>query len=124
MKNPIMNRFTIEVNDMRLYANHGVMEQERLVGNEFEVTVHLVLDSDAEFGADDLESTVNYATVCDVIRWVMASPADLLETVCQRLAEALCREFSLVVSGMVRVAKLTPPIAGVQVSSVAVKMEF
>lgn len=119
-----MNRFTIEVNDMRLYANHGVMEQERLVGNEFEVTVHLVLDSDAEFGADDLESTVNYATVCDVIRWVMASPADLLETVCQRLAEALCREFSLVVSGMVRVAKLTPPIAGVQVSSVAVKMEF
>ncbi len=119
-----MSRFTIEVNDMRLYANHGVMQQERIVGNEFNVTVHLVLESGTDFRTDDLESTVNYAAVCEIIRRVMASPADLLETVCQRLAAALSDEFPQVVSGMVRVAKLTPPISGVQVSSVAVKMTF
>ena len=32
---------TIEVNALRVYAHHGVMPQERAVGNEFEVTVHV-----------------------------------------------------------------------------------
>ena len=36
---------TITIDRLRLHCNHGVLEQERLVGNEFDVTV--VFDYDA-----------------------------------------------------------------------------
>ncbi len=33
---------TIEVNGLRLFARHGVYEEERVNGNTFELSVHLV----------------------------------------------------------------------------------
>ena len=32
----------IEINGLRLFARHGVFEEERINGNTFELTVHLL----------------------------------------------------------------------------------
>lgn len=119
-----MDRVTIEINGLRCYACHGVMEQERIVGNEFEVSVRLVYPAIDAVRDDDLARTVNYAEACDVIKHVMASPSALLENVCGRLKAALMARFPLVESGCVRVAKLCPPIPNVQLDSVAVELSW
>ncbi|MDE7411926.1 MAG: dihydroneopterin aldolase [Paramuribaculum sp.] len=116
--------YTVEVNAMRMRAYHGVMEQERTVGNTFEVTVHLMLPAEVDFAVDDLALTVNYAQVCDVIREVMAVPSALLEHVCHRMRRKLLEAFPQVSGGMIRLAKLAPPISGLQVDSVAVTLTF
>lgn len=115
---------TIEVNGLRLQGRHGVYDQERLVGNTFEVDVHLTLDIDERrLAADDLGATVSYADIVEAVRAEMAVPSALLEHVAWRIRRRLVRLPALVVSGMVRVAKLTPPL-GVELDSAAVRLDW
>lgn len=115
---------TVEVNRMRVRARHGVMEQERIVGNDFEVTVRLRYPAAGAVATDDLSSTLNYAKVCATVNRVMQEPSALLERVCGRMRDALLGEFPLIEGGLIRVAKLAPPISGVQAESVAVVLEW
>ncbi len=119
-----MDKVTIEIDRMHVYARHGVMEQERIVGNEFEVTVELEVSASRAVESDLLETTVNYADVCSVIKQVMAEPSALLEHVCGRLQKALSARFPAITSGCVKVAKLNPPIPNVKLNSVSVSISW
>lgn len=97
----------IKIDGLLLHAHHGVMEQERTCGNEFEVTVEL----DVEYcGSDSLDATVNYAEVIDLIRREMSIPSLLIEHVASRIGASIRREFPAVLGGSVTVAKLLPPV--------------
>lgn len=113
----------IEVNGMRLHGHHGVMEQERTVGNEFEVTAHLSVEVPPS-GTDDIALTVSYADIAEIIKEVMAEPCNLLETVAGRIRTRLTERWPGATGGMVRVAKLTPPIPGTQMADAAVRLEW
>ncbi len=108
---------TITIDRLRLHANHGVMDQERRCGNEFEVTVTIDIDYN---GSDSIDATVNYAEAIELIRTEMSTPSDLIEHAATRIAAALRARFSpLLTGGTVTVAKLLPPIAGCRLSSVS-----
>ena len=47
----------ITVDRLRLFARHGVMEQERRVGNEFEVTLRITYPS--VITRDSIDATLN-----------------------------------------------------------------
>ncbi len=79
----------IEIRRLRLRARHGVLDQERVCGNVFEVSAVLTVDYD---GSDCLESTVSYADVVETIKREMAEPSALLEHVACRIGQAVCRE--------------------------------
>lgn len=119
-----MEKVTIEVNRLRCRANHGVLPQERVVGNEFEVSLRLVYPALKAVAEDDLSATLDYAAACAVVKEVMAEPSALLEHVCGRLRSALLARFPLIGAGMVRVAKLNPPIPSAQMESVAVELSW
>lgn len=107
----------VRIDRLRLHAFHGVMPQERACGNDFEVSIEMEICG--YDGSDNLESTVNYAEVIDAIRREMAQPSDLIEHVAARIASAIRQEFPAVGGGSVTVAKLLPPVAGAQLSSVS-----
>lgn len=106
---------------MRVYARHGVLEQERLQGQLFEVSVSMLVDYD---GSDDLSSTVNYAEVADVITKVMQEPSQLIEHAAWRLAQTLRQTFPLIQGGEVTLTKLHPPMPAKLLggASVTIKM--
>jgi len=108
---------TIEVNDLQLYAYHGVDEQERAVGNDFSVTVHLDLDFEHAIYADTLAGTVSYTDIIDVIRAEMGVASQLLEHVAGRIRTALVNRYPTITGGLVRVCKLTPPCGPVRLAS-------
>ena len=114
---------TIEVNGLRLHARHGVMPQERRVGNLFEVTVHLGYPIEAAMKDDSVEHTLNYAEVVDLVKEVMATPSQLLERVAYRLYEAVTTKWPSITDGCVSVRKITPPIPA-QLKDVAVTIEW
>lgn len=98
----------IIIDGFKLRAHHGVMEQERAVGQDFEVSLWFNLK---EYdGSDCIEATVNYAEVVGVIEAVMAEPSALIEHAVTRIALALRQQFPAIGEGQVRLRKLCPPL--------------
>lgn len=115
----------IRINQLRIIANHGVLQQERLVGNIFELNIELRLASSVESDAhsDSLASTVNYADIVELVKREMLKPSKLLENVAWRIASAIKTDFPLVESGCVEIVKVNPP-CGVEVGGIGVELSF
>lgn len=101
----------ITVENIEIFACHGVFEQERQIGNEFLVTVSLDYNAEAAMRYDDPEQALNYAEVIDIVKRVMAVPSMLLEHVAQRLIAAFCEAFPTLEGGYVSVTKVHPPVS-------------
>jgi dihydroneopterin aldolase len=114
---------TIEINNLCIRAHHGVSPQENITGNTFEVTAHLRYPIEDALINDTIESTLNYAEVVEVIKIEMAKPSQLLEHVAGRIRSSLVARFPKIQGGMIRIAKITPPISA-QMQSVAVSIKW
>ena len=104
---------TIELEGMEFRANHGCLEREKVVGNDFVVDFRGDVDMSAAMESDNLEDAVNYALIYNVVAREMAQPSDLLEHVAGRILKALEAEFPQFVSFSVRVSKKRPPVDGI-----------
>ena len=102
----------IELCGLTFHAHHGVLSEERLLGNTF--TVDLVMEADVShaIATDELCGTINYAEAYEVIKREMEMPSLLLEHVCGRICTALFDYFATLRQVKVRVAKHNPPIEG------------
>lgn len=110
---------SITITGLRLTAYHGVMPQERRVGNQFMVDIRLDVDVKKAMESDDLSGTVNYAEVIDIVKHEMSVPSNLLEHVAARIRQALILRYeSKLIGGSVTVSKLAPPISA-QLDSVS-----
>ena len=98
---------------MEFRANHGCLERERVIGNEFVVDFRGDLDMSAAIESDNLEDAVNYAHIYNVVAREMDQPSNLLEHVAGRIVKALAAEFPQFESFSVRVSKKRPPVDGI-----------
>ena len=76
----------IELKSMRFYAYHGVDPQETRVGNWFIVDLMVTVDLVQAIENDNLDSTVNYAEIYEVVKSEMNVPSKLilhLEAMCK-----------------------------------------
>ncbi|MCG8401137.1 MAG: dihydroneopterin aldolase [Firmicutes bacterium] len=97
---------------MSFYGYHGVLSQERELGQIFEVDVELYLDLRAAGENDDPEITVSYADVYEVVRRVVTGrPRNLIETVAESVAARILNGFP-VREALVRVKKPAAPVPG------------
>ena len=93
------------------FGYHGVLEQERRNGQEFLVDAALSLDLSRACVSDDLEQTINYATVCAAISEEIAGePVNLIERLAERISERLLEDFSSLMEVEVTVHKPSAPI--------------
>ncbi len=92
-------------------GHHGVLAHERAEGQVFRADVVLHVDARAAAAGDDLAATVSYAEVAQDVHDVLAGrPADLIETVAERIAAAALA-YPAVQAVDVRVHKPQAPIA-------------
>lgn len=81
-------RDIIEVRGIRAHGHHGVLPEERRVGQPFIVDVIIALDTVKAAGSDDLAETVDYSLVAQAAYAEMSGePVDLIETLAQRIAD-------------------------------------
>lgn len=119
-----IEKMTIRLKDIRVYAYHGVMPQENKVGNIYTVNVSLDLNDCAAAMTDDLSLTVNYAEVVGLIKAEMAKPAKLLEALAYRIAKSVIDNYSMVDSVELSIEKDNPPVsADIASSGVCVKLK-
>jgi dihydroneopterin aldolase len=80
----------ITLTGIRATGYHGVYEQERRDGQEFIADVVLGLSLRAAAASDDVADTVHYGELAESVAQILAGdPVDLLETLAQRIADAV-----------------------------------
>ena len=110
----IMNRIgTIELEGMEFKAYHGCLEQEKVRGNLFTVDFRGELDLYAAAERDNLNDTLNYGEIYEIVADEMSIPSELLENVAGRIVKAIEARFPELVSFSIRVSKKRPPVEGV-----------
>ena len=100
---------------MRFEARHGVLPAEKIEPQPFEVDVVLHADLEAAARTDDLDATVDYAGIFDLVEAIVHGPSfDLIEALAGAIARAVlaATEPAVVNAVEVRVRKPQAPIEG------------
>jgi len=95
---------------MRFHAFHGCHPAEQKVGGRFDVDVTLLLDFEGFERSDEIESTLDYVTVMEVVSEEMKAPKKLIETVAAHIGKRLKARFEEVSEVEVTVRKYQPPV--------------
>jgi dihydroneopterin aldolase len=101
------------------YAYHGVLPQERQVGNEFSVNLKIGLDLTKSAQSDSLDDTVSYAGVYEEVKAQMEIPSNLLENAAYRIIRSLRQKYSRIESIEIKLSKRNPPM-GARIDSASV----
>jgi dihydroneopterin aldolase len=104
---------TIELVDLVVFGHHGYLDAERELGQRFLVDVWVEV-GDAAVASDDIDDTVDYRHVAELVREVFAGPERLLlENLAGGVVDGVLERFPAAQSVRVRVRKpdvvLDPP---------------
>lgn len=105
-----MTETYVYIDNLRLHAYHGVLGQERVVGNDYVVRVRVGYPWMAAGDSDSLADTLSYADLAALVRREMSEPSKLLEHVARRIAKAVRREFPKATSLSLDIKKTAPPM--------------
>lgn len=102
----------IQVNNIKLYAFHGCLDEEEKIGSWYKVDVEVKADLKKSARTDELTDTVDYVHLNHIVKQEMAIRSKLLEEVAQRILDRFFKELRMIRKAKVAVAKINPPIGG------------
>ena len=63
------DRLTIRIPSIKIYGYHGCYQQEKSKGQEFDISIKILLSRHKSLrGSDNLKTTIDYAEIVDVVR--------------------------------------------------------
>ncbi|MCH3881424.1 MULTISPECIES: dihydroneopterin aldolase [Tenacibaculum] len=102
----------IQVNNIRLFSNHGCLDEEAKIGSEYRVDVEIKASLRKSSKTDNLVDTVDYVHLNHIVKEEMAIRSELLEHVAERILTRFFKEIRMIRRAKVSVAKINPPIGG------------
>lgn len=111
----------IFIENAEFRAFHGVLPQERTVGNIFLVNIQIEVNFHEATLSDNLNHTISYAEVFDIIRHEMSTVSQLIEHVGGRIIQSLLLRFPQIISIDLSITKKHPPLNG-QTSGAGVRI--
>ncbi len=100
--------FTIHLTGLKFFSFHGVHEEEKVLGGEYLVNAELGFD--VSYPVTQLEQTIDYSKIYALIKQRMQQPSALLETVAQDLAHGMHAFDKRVVTAVISITKVNPPM--------------
>ena len=113
----------ITVEGIRVFAYHGHLPEEEKLGGHFMVNVWVTADTSEVEKTDNLNDTVDYARIIDIVKKQMAIRSNMIEHPARRIVDAILT-LKKVQKVKVEVQKIAPPInATFDKISVTIKAE-
>lgn len=85
---------TIIIKDLEVYAHHGVLKEETVLGQKFLISLALSLDTSKAGKTDDLSYSVSYADVAHFVnQFLQEHTFKLIETAAELVAEEILMHF-------------------------------
>ncbi len=120
--NNLENMDTINIYDLEVYAYHGVLPEENRLGQTFLVSATIYTDTSHAGQSDNLEESINYASVCSHISEYMTTHTfKLIESVVENMAKDLLLTYPLMQAITLEIKKPQAPI-GLPLKTVSVKI--
>lgn len=101
---------SVFIDQMKLHAFHGVLAQEHVIGNDYEVSLRVEYPFMKATETDLLADTISYANLADVVRKEMAIPSKLVEHVAGRIVRTLSLSYPTISYIYIKVKKIAPPM--------------
>lgn len=114
----------IVLKDVHLYAYHGALPQERVVGSDYLLNLEVYVDFTAAMQHDRLAGTVNYEHIYNVIKQAMQHPSQLVEHAAGRICKDLFDAFPIISELSVSLLKIAPPVIGCDCGGMGVEMKL
>ncbi|NVN96439.1 MAG: dihydroneopterin aldolase [Bacteroidetes bacterium] len=102
----------IKLEGMEFFAYHGCFKEEQVIGTKFIIDLSIEADVKQAALKDDLNLTINYLSVYQMIKKQMEIKSKLLENVGKRILDELYNQFPGIIKAEVKVSKLNPPLGG------------
>ena len=101
----------IEIKGIKSFGYHGVLETEKVTGQDFYVDVVLEVDLSRASVSDDVADTINYAEVTDlVVREITGDPVSLIEKLAGNIADRIKATYPQATAVSVTVHKPQAPV--------------
>ena len=113
----------IQLTDIRLFAYHGCLSEEAVIGSNYSVDVEVTADLEKASNSNHLADTADYVHINCIVKEEMLLRSYLLEHVAKRIADRIFKEIEIASGVCVSVSKLNPPIGG-DVAAVTVTLEL
>lgn len=85
---------TVMIRGLRVYAYHGVKEEEKRKGQPFVLDIDVSADMTAACESDDIDQAINYSKVTKVaVATMLSEKNDLIERAAHRVATAILEAF-------------------------------
>ncbi|MGN1481605.1 2-amino-4-hydroxy-6-hydroxymethyldihydropteridine diphosphokinase [Porcipelethomonas sp.] len=112
----------INIEDLEVFANHGVFPEETRLGQKFLISLTMYVDSRNAGKTDCLEKSVDYGEVCHFItEYTKTYPCKLIEAAAEKLAEALLIRYTILKGVTLELKKPWAPV-GLPLKTVSVKI--
>jgi dihydroneopterin aldolase len=101
----------ILIRNLKIYAHHGVLDEEKANGQYFIFDIDAFVDISVPCKTDNVGDTVNYALMVERITEIFTSQKDdLVERAAQRVADGLFAEFERISALRILLKKPDAPI--------------
>ena len=112
----------IEIDNLIVFANHGVYDEEKTMGQRFMISLKLYTDIATPAKTDDITKSINYGEVCEfVTEFTKTNRAKLIERAGEEIAYALLKKYDILKGVEVQFKKPWAPI-GLPVDNVLVNV--
>nr|WP_068887111.1 dihydroneopterin aldolase [Pedobacter panaciterrae] len=101
---------TVALRDVKCYAYHGYYPEEQLTGIYFLVDVVVTFTPNTD--TENLERTVNYEILNNIILDEMKNTRKMLETVVKSILDRVVQNYPFIHTAEVGIKKLNPPMPG------------
>ena len=101
----------IEIDNLIVFANHGVFSEEETMGQRFMISLKLYADICVAATTDEISHSINYGEVCEFVTdFTKTHRAKLIEKAAQDIAYALLDKYELLKKVEVQLKKPWAPI--------------
>ena len=102
----------VHINNIKVYAYHGCLDEEGIIGSDYRVDVLVGVKNKLSHQNDDLNQTVDYSLVTQIVVEEMTIRSKLIETVAAKIIKRVLNECAHSERVSVTVTKINPPIDG------------
>ena len=103
----------IRLNNVQIYAYHGLLPEEKQLGQKFQIDVELSADFNKACISDDIADTVNYERILEIINLTFKNfNKNLIESVANKIAEKILL-LDKVIDVLIKIRKPSVPINGI-----------
>lgn len=104
----------ILLHNLGFYGYHGVLKEESILGQKFFIDIELYLDTKEAGLTDDMNKSVSYADVYEVVKDITENRRfNLIETLAENISKEILEKFELIKEVMVRIKKPEAPVKGI-----------